>query len=242
LNRPEKRNALSPELIQELKDAFTKAESDENVKVIVLRANGDVFCAGADLAYVQQLQNFSYEENLADSRSLKELFLQIYSLSKVVIAKVQGQALAGGCGLITVCDYCFATEEAKFGYTEVKIGFVPAIVMPFLVRKVGEGNARHMLLMGSQITAKEAYTMNLINCVSHKRAIELDVLKLAEYLVRSNSAYSMMLTKKMLATVNDQPLVETLEQAAQLNAKARASDDCKKGIEAFLKKEKINWS
>jgi methylglutaconyl-CoA hydratase len=95
--------------------------------------------------------------------------------------------------------------------------------------------------MGSQITAKEAYTMNLINCVSHKRAIELDVLKLAEYLVRSNSAYSMMLTKKMLATVNDQPLAETLEQAAQLNAKARASDDCKKGIEAFLKKEKINW-
>jgi methylglutaconyl-CoA hydratase len=224
-----------------LKKAFSTAESDVNVKVIVLRANGEVFCAGADLAYVQQLQNFSYEENLADSRSLKELFLQIYSLSKVVIAKVQGQALAGGCGLITVCDYCFATEEAKFGYTEVKIGFVPAIVMPFLVRKVGEGNARHMLLMGSQITAKEAYTMNLINCVSHKRAIELDVLKLAEYLVRSNSAYSMMLTKKLLATVNDQPLAETLEQAAQLNAKARASDDCKKGIEAFLKKEKINW-
>lgn len=241
LNRPEKRNALSPELVQELKSIFAKAESDETVKVIVLKANGDAFCAGADLAYLQQLQNFSYEENLEDSRSLKDLFLQIYTLSKVVIAQVQGPALAGGCGLITVCDFCFATDESKFGYTEVKIGFVPAIVMPFLIRKIGEGSARHMLLMGSQVTAKEAYTMNLINCVSHKRAIVLDVLKLAEYLVQSNSAYSMMLTKKMMASMNNQSLLDTLEQAVELNAKARASDDCKRGIDAFLKKEKINW-
>ncbi len=241
LNRPEKRNALNPELVQQLKDTLAKAEADDEVKVIVLRANGDAFCAGADLAYLQQLQSFSYEENLEDSRKLKELFLKIYTLSKVVIAQVQGPALAGGCGLITVCDFCFATDEAKFGYTEVKIGFVPALVMPFLVRKVGEAKARHMLLMGSPLSAKEAYEMNLINCVSHKRAIELDVKKLADYLIRSNSTQSMMLTKKMLSTVYDLSLHDTLEQAAQINAKAREGEDCKRGIDAFLKKEKITW-
>jgi methylglutaconyl-CoA hydratase len=129
LNRPDKRNALSFELIRELKEAFYNAERDDAVKVIVLRAHGEVFCAGADLAYLQQLQEFSYEQNLADSNHLKDLFFQIYTLQKVVIAQVQGHALAGGCGLATVCDFTFSVPEAKFGYTEVKIGFIPAIVM-----------------------------------------------------------------------------------------------------------------
>ena len=135
LNRPTKRNALNHELVTELLLGFQKAASDDSVKVIVLRANGETFCAGADLVYLQQMQKFSYEENLSDSLQLKELFLQIYTSKKVVIAQVQGAALAGGCGLITVCDFVFAVPEAKFGYTEVKIGFVPAIVMVFLLRK-----------------------------------------------------------------------------------------------------------
>jgi methylglutaconyl-CoA hydratase len=141
LNRPEKRNALSPEIITELKNAFDKAEQDASVKVVVLKANGESFCAGADLNYLQQLQNFSYEENLADSQHLKELFLKIYTLKKVVIAQVQGHALAGGCGLATVCDFTFAVPEAKFGYTEVRIGFIPALVAVFLIRKIGEQKA-----------------------------------------------------------------------------------------------------
>ena len=125
LNRPDKRNALSHELVIELIDAFDKAEQDSSVKVVVLKAAGEAFCAGADLAYLQQLQNFSFEQNLEDSRQLKNLFLKIYQLKKVVIAQVQGHALAGGCGLATVCDFTFAVPEAKFGYTEVKIGFSP---------------------------------------------------------------------------------------------------------------------
>ena len=131
LNRPEKRNALSFELIAEMKNAFNQADKDERVKVIVLRANGETFCAGADLDGLQKLQNFSREENLEDSRHLKELFYKIYTLNKVVIAQVQGHALAGGCGLAIVCDFVYAVPEAKFGYTEVKIGFVPSIVMVF---------------------------------------------------------------------------------------------------------------
>src|SRR5262249_42264171 len=129
LNRPEKRNALSFELVSALKEVFSKAEEDPAVKVVVLRANGEAFCAGGDLAYLQQLQKFSFEENLADSNHLKTLFLKIYQLKKIVIAQVQGHALAGGCGLATVCDFVIAVPEARFGYTEVKIGFVPALVL-----------------------------------------------------------------------------------------------------------------
>ena len=136
LDRAEKRNALSYDLVTELKSAFADAENDDAVKVIVLKANGEAFSAGADLEYLQQLQSFSYEQNFNDSNHLKELFLQIYSLKKVVIAQIQGHAIAGGCGLAAVCDFSFATPESKFGYTEVKIGFIPAIVMVFLIRKI----------------------------------------------------------------------------------------------------------
>src|SRR5689334_2261149 len=161
LNRPEKRNALSYELIAELKEAFARAEADERAKVLVLKANGEAFCSGADLAYLQKLQGFSFEENIADSNHLKELFHQIYTLKKVVIAQVNGHALAGGCGLATVCDFSFAVPEAKFGYTEVKIGFIPAIVMVFLLRKIGEARSKQLLLSGELITADDAMRLSL---------------------------------------------------------------------------------
>ena len=128
LNRPEKRNALSPELVEELKQSFTSYSSNDQVKVVVLQANGKAFCAGADLAYLQKLQSFTEEENVADSQSLAELFEKIYTFPKPVIAKVQGHAIAGGCGLASVCDYIISAPEVKYGYTEVRIGFVPAIV------------------------------------------------------------------------------------------------------------------
>ncbi len=131
LNRPEKRNAFNAQLINELKDAFSRAEVDDAIKVIVLTGEGQAFSAGADLSYLQLLQNNSYEDNLADSTQLMQLFKQIYTLSKPVIARIEGHAIAGGCGLATVCDFAFAVPEAQFGYTEVKIGFIPAIVMVF---------------------------------------------------------------------------------------------------------------
>jgi len=142
INRPEKRNALNFEIVQELKIALEMAANDADCKVIVLRAEGKAFCAGADLEYIQTLQNNTFEENLQDSGHLRELFQQIYLHEKVIIAQIQGHALAGGCGLASVCDFSFAVPEAKFGYTEVKIGFVPAIVMVFLIRKIGEAKAR----------------------------------------------------------------------------------------------------
>jgi len=241
LNRPEKRNALSYELVSELKEAFTRSASDNQVKVVVLNAKGEAFCAGADLAYLQQLQNFSHEENLKDSSHLKELFLLIYTLPKVVIAQVEGHALAGGCGLATVCDFVFAVPEAKFGYTEVKIGFIPAIVMIFLIRKIGEGRSRELLLSGDLYSAQQVHQMGLINKVIEKTAIGEEVAMFSKRLVETNSGESMKLTRQMIAEVQSKSLDDALHYAAEMNAKARGSDDCKSGISAFLNKSKLSW-
>src|SRR5882672_3965987 len=177
LNRPKKRNALSHELVTALGEALTRAENDRDVKVVVMQANGEAFCAGADLAYLQQMQKFSMEENLADSNQLKELFLKIYQLKKVVIAKVQGHALAGGCGLATVCDFVFAIPEAKFGYTEVKIGFIPAMVLIFLIRKIGEKKSKQLLLSGELVSGERALAMGLVNTLVTKDILDSSVVE-----------------------------------------------------------------
>lgn len=241
LNRPEKRNALSFEMVTELKAAFEKAEKDVQVKIIVLKAKGESFCAGADLAYLQQLQQNSFEENLEDSTHLKELFLSVYRAGKVVIAQVEGHAIAGGCGLATVCDFVFSIPEAKFGYTEVKIGFIPAIVMVFLLRKVGEQIGKELLLTGELYSAEEAREKGLINFISNAQQIESDVLMFAEKLITGNSGNSMKVTKQTIAEIQSMEINDALNFAAHKNAEVRASEDCQKGIAAFLGKEKIMW-
>lgn len=241
LNRPEKRNALNHNMVTALKEAFDHAAADADAKVIVLSANGEAFCAGADLEYLQQLQKFSFEENVQDSMHLKELFLKIYTHPKVIIAQVQGQAIAGGCGLATVCDFVVAVPMARFGYTEVRIGFIPAIVTVFLLRKLGEAKAKEMLLSGELFSAKQVLQMGLINHVSQPETIEQHVLQLAHKLIETNSAESMKLTKQLIATVPTMPIEAALTYAAEMNAHARSTQDCKKGIAAFLNKEKLSW-
>lgn len=241
LNRPEKRNALNFDVVTELKEAFAEASQDDDVKVVVLRANGKAFCAGADLAYLQQLQQNTYDENLEDSSHLKELFYQIYTLNKVVIAQVQGHAIAGGCGLAAVCDFAFTVPEAKFGYTEVRIGFIPAIVKVFLLRKIGEMRAKELLLTGELITAEGAQNFGLVNRVVASGDLAEEVEAFAQILITKNSAQSMTYTKQMIAEVQSMSLEEGLQYAAEMNAKARASNDCQKGIAAFLAKEEVKW-
>lgn len=241
LNRPDKRNALNEELIRSLSDTFDKASNDNSVKVIVLKGNGEAFCSGADLAYLQQLQKFSFDDNLADSTRLKDLFLKIYTLDKVVIAQVEGHAIAGGCGLATVCDFIFSVPEAKFGYTEVKIGFIPAIVMVFLVRKIGDQRARQLLLSGNLVGATEAAQLGLITKVVAKETIAGDVTDFAGKLIKTNSAQAMSSAKRMIAEVQSLPLEEALKYAARMNADARGTDDCKKGIASFLNKQQPDW-
>lgn len=241
LNRPEKSNALCYDLVTELRLAFKDAEEDGNVRVIILRANGEAFCAGADLQYLKQLQANSFEQNLADSEHLKDLFLQIYLLKKMVIAQVHGSALAGGCGLATVCDFTFAAPDAMFGYTEVKIGFVPAIVMVFLLRKIGESKAKQLLLGGSIISAQQARDIGLIQYILEKDELAKGVKDFAVQLMENNSSYAMGVTKQMMAKVYGLKIEEALTFAAEMNAKARGSEDCRRGVTSFLKKEKINW-
>ncbi|CAL1520247.1 enoyl-CoA hydratase-related protein [Chitinophaga sp. MM2321] len=241
LNRPEKRNALNGLLVAELQQAFTAAAADDAVKVIVLKGNGDAFCAGADLEYLQQLQQNTYDENLADSQQLMQLFRQIHELDKIVIAQVEGHAVAGGCGLVTLCDLSYVVPEAMLGYTEVKIGFVPALVAIFLVRKIGEGRARELLLTGRLVTAEKAAQDGLITAVIPAAEINTQVAKVAASLCNDASAHSLTVTKKLIGTVLDLPLENGLKHAAELNALTRGHEDCKRGIAAFLSKEKLVW-
>lgn len=241
LNRPEKRNAFNPELVSSLTEALLMAADDEEVKVIILKATGHVFSAGADLSYLQQLQYNTHEENVKDSENLKTLFTTIYYLPKVVIAQVEGHAIAGGCGLATVCDITFAVPEANFGYTEVKLGFVPAIVSCFLMRKTGETIAKKLLLTGDLFSAEEALAYNLITYVTNKDEISQTVRDFALKLCEEASGNSLMVTKQLIGQTTNPGLENSLNLAVQINARVRESADFKTGIAAFIAKEKIKW-
>lgn len=241
LNRPEKRNAFNEALVNELKHAFSAAESDKNVKVVVLGGNGKAFSAGADLEYLQSLQVNTYQENLADSTNLKDLYQHIYTFKKVVIGMVEGHAIAGGAGLATVCDFTFSVPEALFGYTEVKIGFIPAIVMVFLLRKINESKAKELLLTGKLIPATEAKEMGIINALFTAEEIQEKTHSFAMEIASTTSAQSIANTKAMINKMLELNLDQAFKYAAEMNAKGRENEDCKRGIQAFLNKEKIVW-
>jgi methylglutaconyl-CoA hydratase len=241
LNRPEKRNALNAELVKELFDALSSAESDDSVRAIILKASGNTFCSGADLEQLKAMQTNTLEENLADSNRLKELFKKIYTLKKIVIAQVEGYALAGGCGLATVCDFTFCTPESKFGYTEARIGFVPAIVMVFLIRKIGEKKAGQLLLTADIISASEALQLGLVNYIVSPAEIEKSVSEFTRKLITQNAAQSLATTKAMINDVQAKSLEDALNYASNQNATARATTDCRRGIQAFLNKESLSW-
>jgi methylglutaconyl-CoA hydratase len=151
LNRLEKKNALNFDYIKAIKSALDEMAKNTEVKVLVIKSNSDVFCAGADLEYLISLKENSYEDNLKDTRHIAELFDMIYNFPKLTIAQVEGHAIAGGCGIATAADFCYATPEAKFGYSEVKIGFIPALVSVYLIKKIGETKARELLLTGKLV-------------------------------------------------------------------------------------------
>jgi methylglutaconyl-CoA hydratase len=241
LDRPEKRNALNTALVNELKECLKTAETDSEVKIIILKGRGKAFCAGADLASMKQLQSNSLSENLKDSQNLAELYKAIYLSPKIVIAQLTGHAIAGGAGLAAVCDFIYSVPEAKYGYTETAIGFVPAIVSIFLLRKIGETKAKELLLTGKIISAEEAKAYGIFNEVFPAEIIEEETLKLAKHLAEKTSGDSLRLTKKLINKVQGTDLETALNYAANLNAEARSTPDCKRGVSAFLNKKKIIW-
>ena len=235
LNRPEKRNALNDAIIAGIKQGLRNAAVDENVRVIVIAGAGKDFCSGADLSAIQKMAGASVAENTVDARSLMELLLLIRQVPVPVVAAVTGRALAGGCGLATACDIVLASGSARFGYPEVKIGFVPAMVMAILRRNVSEKRAFELITRGDEIAADQAKEIGLVNHVFSGDTFADDVdayVKRFEEL----SKQAIALTKGLLYQTDGLSFPEALETGADVNVIARMSDDCQKGIARFLQK------
>ena len=236
LNRPEKRNALNDEVVAGLKSALRAAESREDVRVVVISGAGRDFCSGADLSALQKIADASVSENVADARSLMELFLMIRRLHLPVVAAVRGKALAGGCGLAISCDIVLAAGTARFGYPEVKLGFVPAMVMAILRRNTSEKRAFELLTLGAEIDAVEAERVGLVNRVFSDESFDAEVTSFAGAF-KSLSQSAVTLSKQLLYHLDAMTFLEALETGADVNVIARLTEDCKKGIARFLKTE-----
>lgn len=240
LNRPEKRNAISYELIAELLAALDEVAASDS-RVLVITGAGPAFCSGMDLDDLKGLIGRSTEQNLKDSETVAKLFRTIYEFPKPTIAAVNGAAVAGGAGLATLCDFTLAVPEAKFGYTEVRIGFIPAIVSTFLLRQAGEKHARELLLTGKLIGADEALRIGLINEIVSAAKLTARTTELAEQLA-ANSPASLLATKRLLRDLTRSELDHQLRLSVKENAAIRATADFREGISSFLEKRKPKWS
>lgn len=235
LNRPEKRNALNDALITGLKDSLREADQDASVRVVVITGAGADFCSGADLSALQKISESSVMENLEDAQSLMELFALIRRVRLPVVAAVRGRALAGGCGLATACDLVLAAKSARFGYPEVKIGFVPAMVMAILRRNVSEKRAFELITRGGEIGAEEAETIGLVNHVYEDEHFEMEVENYVSGFEKM-SASAVMLSKRLLYHMDGMAFETALQAGVDINTIARMTEDCQQGIARFLKK------
>lgn len=241
LNRPEKRNALNPEMVDELTRALESAGADPSCGVVLLTGAGEAFCAGMDLACLEALTAKSSAEHRADSEQIALLMRTLYDLPRPTIAAVNGAAIAGGMGLATICDFTLAIPEAKFGYTEVRIGFVPAIVSAFLRAQIGDKHARDLLLTGRLIKAQEAFDLGLVTRVIPDRDLMQEAHSLAHKLLE-NSPTAMQATKRLLSSHARLALDDEIAAAIQANTDARATQDFKEGVRAFLEKRRPAWA
>jgi methylglutaconyl-CoA hydratase len=235
LNRPDKRNALDGEMVGELKAAFTASASDEACRVVLLTGAGTDFCSGADLANLEKTAQNSVLDNMADARATADLFLMMRNHPRPVVAAVQGRALAGGCGIATACDIILAAESAQFGYPEVNIGFVPAMVMAILRRSVSEKAAFELVVTGEAVSAKRAHELGLVHRVFNDDQFALEVETYVRKLA-TKSASAIMLSKRLLYNMDSMSFEAALQAGVEINALARQTEDCKKGVERFLKK------
>lgn len=240
LQRPERRNAMTPEMQMELISAMEAAAASD-CRVLVLAGAGEAFCSGLDLSALQDMKGKTAADNRVDAERITRLFLTLYELPMPTIAAVHGAAIAGGTGLATICDFTLATPAAKFGFTEVRIGFVPAVVSAFLALQIGDKRSRDLLLTGRLFDAAEAYRLGLVNEVVPPEDLAQRVQALAEVLV-SNSPQSLGATKRLMAAQNRAWLDAAIAQAMEANAQARETADFREGISAFLEKRKPVWA
>jgi methylglutaconyl-CoA hydratase len=239
LNRPEKRNAISPQMLAELQSALDAIEKS-HARVGIVTGIGKAFSAGMDLETLSAIARQSPEENMDDSRRMARMFRRIWSFTRPLIAAVNGAALAGGCGIATLCDFTLAVPEAKFGYTEVKIGFLPAIVSVFLIRQIGDKRARDLLLTGRLITAAEAKELGLVNEIVEPDRLMDRAKELAAVLIEASPS-SITRAKRLLTAAAAAGVDADLERAILENARIRSTPDFKEGLASFLEKRKPQW-
>src|SRR6516162_5287234 len=239
LNRPDKRNAVTPQMIAELQTALDEIER-KRIRVVIMTGAGTAFCAGMDLDMLQTIARQSPQENQDDSRRIAKLFRRIWSFPRPIIAAVNGHALAGGCGIATLCDFTLAVSEAQFGYTEVRIGFLPAIVSVFLTRQIGDKRARDLLLTGRLIEAAEARELGMINEIVPHDQLMRRAKELAEVLIAA-SPPSVTRARRLLVSAAAASLDADLERAVLENARMRCTPDFKEGLASFLEKRKPIW-
>ena len=239
-NRPEVHNAFNAKVIEEMTEAVKKVRENDNVRIIVLTGKGKSFCAGADLNWLREIIDYSYEQNLEESRALAEVLQQIYALPKPTIAMVNGAAIGGGTGFLSACDMAVAAEGAVFGLSEVKIGLVPAAISPYVLRKIGESKAREYFLTGTRISARKAKEIGLVNEVVSLEKLSETVDLLTENLLTSGPE-AIASCKELITTTSNARIADVKEYTAQMIAGLRVSKEGQEGMASFLEKRKPNW-
>ncbi len=237
LNRPEKRNALDRELIAQLKESIRTSAGNPECRVVLLQGAGTDFCSGADLSGLEKTAQDGVLDNMADARQTAELFLMMRNHPRPIIAAVHGRALAGGCGIATASDIILAAESAQFGYPEVNIGFVPAMVMAILRRSVSEKAAFELVVSGQVISAGRAQELGMAHRVYADEKFTTEVNAYAAMLA-AKSASALMLSKRLLYNMDSMSFEAALEAGVEINAIARMTEDCQRGIARFLNKAK----
>jgi methylglutaconyl-CoA hydratase len=240
MNRPDKRNALNPAMMEDLTHAFMAGGDDPTCHVILLTGAGSAFCAGLDLDHLETMKAKTPEDHRLDSERIARLLRTLYDTPKPTIAAVNGAAIAGGMGLATICDFTLSVPEAKFGYTEVRIGFVPALVSAYLRSQIGDKRSRDLLLTGRLIKAPEAYDLGLVTRIVSEQDLMTEAYRTAECLLR-NSPAAVQATKRLMSEHANHHLDQEIEQAIAANAEARTTDDFKEGVRAFLEKRTPEW-
>ncbi len=241
LNRPQVHNAFNSTMIRELRAAFGTARDDDSIRVVVLTGAGKSFCAGADLNWMREIIRYSFDQNIEESREVAELMLEIYTLPKPSVAGINGAVIGGGNGLLSACDIAVASDRARFGLSEVKIGLVPAAISPYVIRRIGETAAREYFLTGERFDARRALDIGLVNRVVPHAELESRVMEVVRLLLGSGPE-AMASCKELLYRVPAMSLGEAKTYTAEVIARLRVSAEGQEGMAAFLEKRKPAWS
>lgn len=241
LNRPEIHNAFNEVMIAELLEVFQKLKNDEKLRVVILSGEGKSFCAGADIHWMKKMKNYTYQENFEDALALANLMYEMFSFPKPLVGRINGAAIGGGTGLVSVCDIVVAAEDAKFSFSEVKIGLVPACISPYILNRVGFTKANILFLTGERFDAHRALDVGLVEEVVPLSILDRRVDRLAEELI-SSGPQALATAKKLLRDIPQMAMEEKRRHSAEVLAKLRISDEGQEGLAAFLEKRKPRWA